>query len=151
MAIVSEVPVKAEGWSARALARLLDVRAPTMTYWVALGLVRPERVGRGRRGHTIGVQGLLEAVTVKGLRHAGISLQAVRRAVEELRRLTGEQRPLATLVIVALGDDIVWKEADDVPGYISAHRRPGQRVLQIPVGEAVEMLRETFEREAVPV
>ena len=74
------------------------------------------------------------------LRNAGISLQAVQRAVEELRRLTSENRPLAQLMVVAIGDDVVWHEQGDPTAYVSAHRRPGQRVLLVPVGEATTEL-----------
>jgi len=37
-------------------------------------------------------------VAVMELRNAGISLQAVQRAIEELRRLTDEERPLSQLM-----------------------------------------------------
>ena len=100
------------GWSVRALAHLLGIPGSTASYWVNSGLVTAERRGRGRAGHTIGLQGLREMVAVMELRGAGISLQAVQRAVEELRRLTSEDRPLSQLIVVATGDDVVWHEGE---------------------------------------
>ena len=84
-------------------------------------------------------------VTVMELRNAGISLQAVQRAVEELRRLTREDRPLSQLMVVAIGDDVVWYEEGDPAAFVSAHRRPGQRVLLVPVGEATAELQRRLE------
>ena len=137
------------GWSVRALAQLLGIPVSTASYWVISGLVTVERRGRGRGGHTICIAGLREMVTVMELRNAGISLQAVQRAVEELRRLTSEDRPLAQLMVVAIGDDVVWHEEGDPAAFVSAHRRPGQRVLMVPVGEATADLQRRLETESV--
>lgn len=140
---------KKTGWSVRALAGLLGIPDATAGYWVNSGLVTVERRGRGRGGHSIGIAGLRELVTVMELRNAGISLQAVQRAVEELRRLTSEARPLAQLMVVAIGDDVVWHESGDPAAFVSAERRPGQRVLLVPVGEATAELQRRLETESV--
>ncbi len=133
------------GWSMRALADLLGIPTATASYWLNSGLVTAVRRGRGRAGHVIGLEGLRELVTVMELRNAGISLQAVQRAVEELRRLTSEEHPLAQLMVVAIGDDVVWHEEGDPTAFVSAHRRPGQRVLLVPVGEATAELQRRLE------
>ena len=133
------------GWSVRALANLLGIPATTATYWLNAGLVTAERRGRGRGGHTIGIAGLREMVAVMEMRNAGISLQSVQRAVQELRQLASEQRPLAELMVVAIGDDVVWHEGGDPAALISAHRRPGQRILLVPVGEATAELQRRLE------
>ena len=88
-------------------------------------------------------------VAVMELRSAGISLQAVQRAVEELRRLTDEDRPLSQLMVVAIGDDVVWHEGGDPAALVSAHRQPGQRILIVPVGEATAELQRRLETERV--
>ncbi len=124
------------GWSARALARLTGVPVATVATWVNTGLVTPVRHGRGRGGHTIGAAGLLELLAVVELREAGFSMQAIHRAVENLRELSGQHRPLAGLTIVVDGGDILWKDADEVSETpISALRRPGQRLMIFPIGE----------------
>ena len=64
---------------------------------------------------------------------AGISLQAVQLAVHDLRRLTSEERPLSQLMVVAIGDDVVWHEGGDPAALVSAHRQSGQRILIVPV------------------
>ena len=139
------------GWSVRALAHLLGIPGSTASYWVNSGLVTAERRGRGRAGHTIGLQGLREMVAVMELRGAGISLQAVQRAVEELRRLTSEDRPLSQLIVVATGDDVVWHEGGDPGALVSAHRQPGQRILIVPVGEATAELQRRLRAESMEV
>ncbi len=124
------------GWTARALARLTGVPAATVATWVSNGLVTPVRHGRGRGGHTIGAAGLLELLAVVDLREAGFSMQAIHRAVENLRALSGQDRPLAGLTIVVDGGDILWKDAHEVSDTpISALRRPGQRLMVFPIGE----------------
>lgn len=127
------------GWSARALARLLGIPAPTVSAWVNTGLVTPEQFGRGRTGHTIGIAGLMELLAVIELRQAGFSLRAIRRAVENLHELTGLQRPLAKLIIVVRGKDIVWVDDDSIyERPISAFQNPGQRLMIFPIGEKHE-------------
>lgn len=130
------------GWTARSLARLTGVPAPTLATWVSSGLITPEQYGRGRGGHTIGVSGLMELAAIIELRKAGFSLQSIRRAVENLRGLSGHIRPLAGLTLVVAGGDIVWKDADELSMMpISALHKPGQRLMIFPIGERqAEML-----------
>jgi DNA-binding transcriptional MerR regulator len=130
------------GWTARALARQTGVPAATVASWVTSGLVTPEQYGRGRGGHIIGVSGLLELLAVVELRQAGVPMQAIRRAVENLRQLSGHERPLARLTLIVSGKDIVWKDALELSGVtISALHKPGQRLMVFPVGEIhTEML-----------
>ncbi len=139
------------GWSVRALAHLLGIPDSTASYWVNSGLVTAERRGRGRAGHTIGLQGLRELVAVMELRGAGISLQAVQRAVGELRQLTSEDRPLSHLMVVAIGDDVVWHDGGDPTALVSAKRQPGQRILIVPVGEATAELQRLLRAESVEI
>ncbi len=135
------------GWTARNIARLLGIAHPTLWYWINTGLVTPDRLGRGRDGHSIGLSGLLEVVTVMELRRAGFSLQAIRQAVENLRQLTSQQRPLLQLMAVATGDDIVWAESSDPVMLVSTYHKPGQRILLVPVGEATAELQHRLETE----
>ncbi len=131
-----------EGWSARALARLTGVPVPTLASWVRTGLITPIQYGRGRGGHSIGVSGLMELVAIIELRRAGVPLQSIRRAVENLREISGHARPLARLTMVVDGGDIAWKDADELAVMpISALHKPGQRLMIFPVGEQhAEML-----------
>src|SRR5438132_4482008 len=104
------------GWTARALARQTGIPASTVASWVTSGLVTPEQYGRGRGGHVIGVSGLLELLAVVEMRQAGIPMQAIRRTVENLRQLSGHERPLIGLTLVVSGKDIVWKDALELSG-----------------------------------
>jgi DNA-binding transcriptional MerR regulator len=136
-------------WTARSLARLTGVPVPTVASWVRGGLVTPLQYGRGRGGHAIGVEGLMELLAIIELRNAGFSLQAVRRAVDNLRDLSGHARPLAGLTLVVIDKDIVWKDADEVSAMpVSALHQPGQRLMIFPIGERhAEMLHRLEERE----
>lgn len=123
-------------WTAREIARHLGVPANTVTSWIKSDLVTPDVLRRGRAGHEIGVSALLELLTVVEMRNAGISIGAIRRAVENLRRITGHERPLAHLTLVVQGDDIVWRHSEEVEeAQISALHHPGQRLMIFPLGE----------------
>ena len=131
------------GWTARELARQTEIPATTVASWITSGLVTPERYGRGRGGHVIGASGLLEFTAVLELKDAGFSVQAIRRVVENLRQLSGHERPLASLVIVVNGKDIAWKDAHEISGIVlSALHNPGQRLMVFPISEKhAELLR----------
>jgi len=135
------------GWTARALARQMGLPAATVASWVVSDLVSVEQYGRGRGGHVIGIAGLLELLAVAELRQAGFPLQSIRRAVQNLRGLTGQDRPLARLTLVVSGKDIAWKDADDLSDVtISALRQPGQRLMVFPIGEKHSELLDRLER-----
>ncbi len=127
------------GWTARELARLTGVPAPTVSAWINAGLITPHQYGRGRGGHRIGMSGLLELLTIIELREAGFSLQSIRKAVENLRLISGENRPLARLTLLVIGKDIVWKDGDELDNtLISTLHKLGQRVMLFPIGEKRE-------------
>jgi len=114
-------------------------------------MVDAEHYGRGRRGHRIGLNGLLKLVTLLELRRVGISLPSIRKAAEALHQHTREERPLATLVIVIIGDDITWSDEGDIADLISARRQPGQRLIILPIGEKLEQLRQLLSEETASV
>jgi DNA-binding transcriptional MerR regulator len=128
-------------WTAREIARHIGVPANTVTSWIQSGLVTPDTLRRGRAGHEIGTSALLELLAVIEMRNAGISIQAIRRAVENLRQITGHDRPLAQLTLVVRGNDIVWRQSEDVEeSQISALHSPGQRLMIFPIGERHQSL-----------
>jgi len=128
-------------WTARELARITEIPTPTVSYWVNAGLITPSQYGRGRGGHKIGVLGLIELLTIIELRASGVSLRDIRRAVENLRQISGERRPLASLTLVVVDDDILWIDGEELNSLpVSALRKPGQRVLIFPIGEKHTLL-----------
>lgn len=131
------------GWSVRGLARLIGINHNTLQYWVATGLVTVEERRRGRSGHGIGLAGLLEAVTVAELREAEFSLQAIREAINLLRKETrrGEYGTWGDLLLVSRGDDLQWMPQDDLDP-ISLHKKPRQRVMVFPIGAIYQEARE---------
>lgn len=124
------------GWTARALARMVGLPAPTLISWIKSGLVTPESYGRGRGGHMIGVSGLLEVLAIIELRNAGVSKRAIHQAVENLHLLSGKGRPLAQLTLVVDGKDVTWRDAEELSSAtVSVLRKPGQRLMILPIGE----------------
>ncbi|MCE5199920.1 MAG: MerR family transcriptional regulator [Armatimonadota bacterium] len=138
------------GCTARELGRRLGLPVTTLISWVKLGLVTPERLGRGRHGHFIGGSGLMETLAVINLRNAGFSTQEIRKAVENLRGLSGQERPLVGLVLVVSGNDIAWRDGDEVlSSMVSALQQPGQRLMLFPVGATWSALLESFGQDLV--
>lgn len=129
------------------MARHVGVPANTVTSWIQSGLVTPDTLRRGRAGHEIGGAGLLELLAVLELRNADISVQAIRRAVDNLHQLTGHDRPLARLTLIVQGDDIIWKHTEEVEeAPISALHHPGQRLMIFPVGQRHQTLLDELSR-----
>jgi DNA-binding transcriptional MerR regulator len=140
MVIMNE-KVEISGWSGRELAKRVSVPASTVADWISKGLITPERSGRGRGGHTIGLLGLMELLTIIELKSAGFSVQDILKSVKNLQRLSGAARPLAQLILVVSGKDVLWKNADDLDAVtLSALRQPGQRLMVFPVGEKYQSL-----------
>lgn len=131
-------------WSARALGRRLEVPSATVSHWISVGLIEPARRGRGRRGHDLGIAGLLELLAVRDLRDAGISVRAIRRVVEHLRDITGHRRPLSHLILLVVGDDVLVRESGDEESWVSVLRNPTQRVMVFPIGGEHRRLLETL-------
>jgi DNA-binding transcriptional MerR regulator len=121
----------------------------TVAHWIATGLVEPARRGRGRRGHDLGVLGLLELIAVRDLRQAGIPLRAIRRAVANLRRVTGERRPLSHLVLLVLGNDVLVRDSSD-GNWVSVLLHPTQRVMVFPIGDEHRRLVATLTVQDAP-
>lgn len=123
-------------WTARELARLTDVPVPTVSTWINAGLIAPAQLGRGRGGHKIGLMGLIELLTIIELRAAGLAIKDIRKAVENLRRISGETRPLAKLTLVVFDNDVLWIDSDKLDEMpVSALRQPSQRAMIFPIGE----------------
>lgn len=142
------------GWTARTLARFTGVSAPSVIEWIKQGLVSAERKGHGRKGHCIGVTGLMELVTVIELRQAGLSTSEIRGVVASLRGISGGDTPLAQLTLVISGGDIAWRDVETLTSTtVSALRHPGQRLMVFPAGERhsalLDRLTESDERVAV--
>jgi len=98
--------------------------------------VTADHYGRGRGAHVLGVNGLMELVAVVELRNAGFLTQAIRCAIENLRELSEQHRPLAPLTLLVNGTETAWEDATDISGVtISALHRPGQRLMIFPLGE----------------
>jgi DNA-binding transcriptional MerR regulator len=135
------------GWTITELTDRLELKPQTISNWIRSGLVRPDQMRRGRPGYVVGFLGLMELATVAELREAGFSTRQIKDAVENLRRMSGADRPLASLTLVVRGRDIAWRTPEQIPAEISALRKPGQRLMLFPIGERCEAVRRQLEAE----
>ncbi len=90
--------------------------------------------------------GLLEALAVRDLQNAGFAPREVRRVAETLRALSGEERPLTSVCLAVVGEDVLIQE-DDVDGLVSLLRHPAQRVMLFRIGQAHAALTEALTRD----
>ncbi|MCS6797257.1 MAG: tetratricopeptide repeat protein [Myxococcota bacterium] len=121
------------------VARLFGIPAGRLRAWARSGFIVPS-VARGRRRHYT-FQDLIAIRTARGLLERGVSVRAVRRAVDALRAsLPRVTRPLSELRVVTDGRTVVVRG----PGG-AFEAETGQLVLDFDVGslrdEVVRVLR----------
>jgi len=96
-----------EGFRTGEVVELVGVSRRQLQYWAQTDLVRPsERTKGGHHRYTF--EDLVALKAAKRLIDAGVSVQRIRRSIEELKRiLPTVRRPLAELVLVATGDVVL--------------------------------------------
>lgn len=127
-----------KGFSSRVVLALTGITYRQLDYWARTGLVRSsvrQAAGRGsRRVYSFG--DLVAFRVVAQLFGAGASLQAVRRAVQYLKRHT--ERPLSTLALIT-DDKRILALTEDPRKMIEATAN-GQVVIAIDVAPIVRHL-----------
>jgi DNA-binding transcriptional MerR regulator len=124
-------PVQSAGFSSIAAARLAKVTYRQLDHWAATELVTPSlapaRPGTGNR-RRYSFTDVVVMRTVSELRQAGVSLQGVRKVVEELKRL-GDGSELSQARLIVDGSDVVV--VVDETTALSVLRHPGQGALRL--------------------
>lgn len=131
-----------DGFSAKQTEHLTGVAYRTLDHWAKTGLIVPEVAqaeGTGSK-RLWSFANLIELRTARILRDAGVSVQALRKVVAHLRQRDGRTTPLAGTFLVAVGNDVVEVQGDDL---VSLLRQPGQVALRLvlDVGHVVTELR----------
>ncbi|MCK6548816.1 tetratricopeptide repeat protein [Myxococcota bacterium] len=98
------------GYSARDVAKLLELRLDELYGFVKAGFLSPARGSRGEYRFTF--QDLVLLRTAKGLVRAKLPARRVKRALTSLRRQLPSDRPLSGVQIAAEGDTIVVRDGD---------------------------------------
>jgi DNA-binding transcriptional MerR regulator len=98
-----------------------------LNYWITAGLITPsiERATSRGTGNRFSFTDIVALRTCSTLRHAGMSLQALRRVAEYLHNHS-EGATFANTWLTSDGVDVFERRGDDM---ISALRRPGQAVI----------------------
>lgn len=127
------------GFSSKVVLHLTGVTYRQLDYWARTGLVRSsvrQAAGRGSR-RVYSFEDLVAFRVVARLLGAGASLQAVRRAVQYLRRHT--DRPLSKLALITDGKRILALTED--PQKMIEATAEGQVVIAIDVAPIVRILK----------
>jgi DNA-binding transcriptional MerR regulator len=112
-------------------SRITGVSHRTIDYWAKTGLVKPtiadaNGVGTDRR---YDFRDLVVLRLVRELREAGISTQAIRQAVQFMRKHLRD--PLSECRYIAIGSDVYW--VDGRENVTSVPRKPGQAAFRFMV------------------
>jgi DNA-binding transcriptional MerR regulator len=125
-----------EGYRGTAVVKIVGITYRQLDYWARTGLVEPSV----RRAEGSGTQRLysfddiVRLRVVKRLLDTGVSLQKVRRAVDELR---ARGRSLADATLVSHGDSVYL--LDDDAQLVDLLKR-GQGVFAIALGPVIDEL-----------
>lgn len=105
-------------------ARFSGIPHRTVDYWSKIGLVVPTVADTTGSGVTrrYDFADLLALRLVKELRRAGISIQALRSAVKQIR---GVKNPFAECRLLAIGRTVVWIE--DRNNIVDVYKKVGQQ------------------------
>ena len=131
--------MSAAGFGSAVVLKLTGVTYRQLDYWARTGLVGSsirQAAGHGSR-RVYSFEDLVALRVVARLLDAGLSLQAVRRAVEYLKRHT--DRPLSTLALAAKGNRVFVLAGH--PAKIIEATAQGQVVIAIDVEPIVKDLR----------
>lgn len=135
---VIQVDMASTGFSSKVVLELTAVTYRQLDYWARTGLIRSsvrQAAGRGSR-RVYSFEDLVALRVVAQLLGAGASLQAVRRAVQYLKRHTA--RPLSTLALITQGKRILALTED--PKTMIEATANGQVVIAIDVAPIVRHL-----------
>jgi DNA-binding transcriptional MerR regulator len=117
---------KKESFSTAEASQVAGLPSRTIDYWARTGFIVPSIAGATGRGteRMYAFDDLVALRIARGLRTAGISMQALRLIVTGLRAKKGVRNPLAESRLIAVGSDVdLVNSRDDV---ISVLQNPGQ-------------------------
>jgi len=132
------------GWQA---ARVVGIAYHSLDYWVRSGLLSCEVPARGRGSRRVfSFLDLIRARAVADLRRQGVSLQTVRRILQELTEKWQVDDPLVhTGRLVVAGDDLLWVLDDQALLNAITGQLAAQALVILPVGEMVAEIRASVE------
>ena len=139
-----------DGFSAPQVAQLAGITYDSLDYWVTHGVLSSSlqaASGKGTR-RRFSFRDVVAAKLAKELRDGGASLQAIRAAVEYVRREHQIDDPLAETRLIVSGDDVMMVHDDQ--SMISALRQQGQGAFRwvIDVDKIVADLQEAIKKAA---
>lgn len=136
-----------QGFRTSEVAKLTGLTRRQLDHWDRTGLFGPSLAPAEGRGTArfYSFQDLVQLRVAKELREAGVSLQALRKVVEYLRKAGGLDVPLAEARLVVSGSDVLLLNGrEELVSVLSA---PGQGALRIVLDlpKVVEGLRKEIE------
>src|SRR5258706_16122648 len=114
-----------DGFSARQAVQLTGLPYATLDYWDRTNFLKPSIVAASGKGsdRIYSFPDIVALRVAVDLRRGGLSLQAMRRVGDYLRRRDDLADSLASTYLVTDGTDVFERRGDDL---LSVLRRPGQ-------------------------
>lgn len=133
-------PLEVPNYTLEEAARYLHVNLRTMHYWViGNSKAAPLTTIYSRRPTLLSFKNLVECFVLEGLRHVhGISLQAIRASIEELRYRKESKYPLADYDLGTLGDTIYLEKGNEPLIKLASHGQQAFREILHPFLRRVE-------------
>lgn len=125
------------GYRGPTVCKIVGIGYRQLDYWTRTGLISPSVRAPSGSGvpRLYSFKDIVELRVMKRLQDAGVSLQRVRAAVDELRRRGGS---LTDVTLLSDGSTVYWID-DDAEVIDLLHR--GEGVFAIALGPVVESLR----------
>jgi len=111
-------------YTTKQASKILEVKESAIRYWVRTKLIKPARWENKQRISILySFTNLVEIKMVNQLRKDGASTQAIRKAVETLRKWEGKNS-FANKALIVVGDDVVIYQGEEQ--LISLVKKRGQ-------------------------
>lgn len=121
-------------------ARLAGATVRMLDYWCSRGLITPTVPAQGKgSAREFGFVDMVRIKVLVRLRNAGVPLQRIRRALEQLREWD-EPDPLTSGRLIVIGDRLFWAKSDSELVDILSQQRA---MVQVVLLDLAEIARET--------
>jgi len=121
-------------------ARLAGATVRMLDYWCSRGLITPTIPAQGKgSAREFGFVDMVRIKVLVRLRNAGVPLQRIRRALEQLREWD-EPDPLTSGRLIVIGDRLFWAKSDSELVDILSQQRA---MVQVVLLDLAEIARET--------
>ena len=100
------------GFSVNEVCKIAGISPRQLRYWTEIRLVRASASSRRKRHRRLryNLRDIMIVLIIKKLREQGVSLQRIRKSVDRIRDIWGNEHPLASLRVACLAHSVIFKK-----------------------------------------